>query len=512
MTGAALFDVVVVGGGPVGALAANLLGQAGLSVRVIERDPAPYSLPRAVHVDHEMLRLFAAVGLGDMLLPMMRAGDGHIHFGADHGVIRFLSAAGQPRPFGYANDYFFYQPELETVLRKGLERFPKVRLDLGVVVEGLVQTDDSVTLSLSDGTEARARWVIGCDGARSTVRKALGVRLDDLDFEEPWLVVDAEVHGPIIFPPLTGVPEGANLQDLSCMMCVPSRPATIVPGRGAHRRWEFMLLPDEDDAAMAEPACVSEMIAPWVGATPHTIIRAATYRFHGLVAEHWHVGRVFLAGDAAHQTPPFFGQGLCHGLRDVAGLAWRLALVAQGRADKALFDSYQTERDAQVRHVIGAAVNAGRYICELDPQKAAARDRRIRSEQGMRTAAELIAPLTSDIIAPGAGERFINPRTGNGALLDDLAGTGWRLFANGTSPGPRARAFLAAVGARVIDVATLPDPDGLLAEWFAQRAAALVLVRPDFYVAALAPDSRGFDTCADKIAAAMALTLPDSTS
>jgi len=143
-----IYDVAIVGGGPVGVFTANLLAKSGHSVCVIERDAAPYSLPRAVHVDHEMLRLFGDLGLLDQLKPMMRAGDGHMHIGADKGVIRFLSAAGKPRPFGHANDYFFFQPELERVLREGLARFDKATLSLGASVDGLTQSGDAVSLTL----------------------------------------------------------------------------------------------------------------------------------------------------------------------------------------------------------------------------------------------------------------------------------------------------------------------------------------------------------------------------
>jgi 3-(3-hydroxy-phenyl)propionate hydroxylase len=474
------FDVAVIGCGPVGAFAAHLLGRAGLRTLAIERAETPYPLPRAVHIDHEMMRLFQAAGIVDRLAPNMRDTDGHLHIGADGGVIRYMGTVGRPRPFGWSNDYFFYQPELEDTLRDALPALPSVTLRLGTELVDLDQDADGVTMTLASGggqETARARWVIGCDGARSTVRKLLGVALDDLQFEEPWLVVDAEVDGPVRFPALTGVPAEADLQKLSVMFCDPKRPCTVVPGRGNHRRWEFMLLPGEDDAAMMTPEAVATLVGPWLDGVPHTIIRAATYRFHGLVAKQWAVDRVFLAGDAAHQTPPFFGQGMCHGMRDVANLAWKMEHIVAGTAPEALLDTYQTERDPHVRAVISAAVEAGRYICMLDPDAAAARDATMRARAAATgattTAADLIPAIATGIVAgPGVGERFIQPRMADGRLLDEATGTGWRLFVRGGAFTP---------GVTVIDVDTLDD-GGAVAAWLDARRVSAVLVRPDFYV------------------------------
>ncbi len=477
------FDIAIVGCGPVGAFAANLFGRAGLRTLVIDRDAAPYSLPRAVHIDHEMARLLADIGLWDAIKDRMLPADGHIHIGADGGMIRYMSAVGQPRRFGHANDYFFFQPELEAVLRHGLSRFQNVETRLGVEVTEVTQDGSGVALRLADGATFTTAWAIGCDGARSIVRKSAGIKLDDLKFDEPWLVVDAEVDGEITFPDFAGVPQGANLQRLSVMLCDPHRPATIVPGRGTHRRWEFMLLPGESDVAMQDRAIVQALVAPWVQGVPHSIIRAATYRFHGLVAESWRHGRLFLAGDAAHQTPPFFGQGMCHGLRDAANLAWKLALVHAGHADAALLDTYQTERDAQVRHVIGRAVEVGRSICILDPQAAAARDARVRSEAGMHTAAELIVPLLSSIVGQGGGERFINPRVGVG-LLDDATAGGWTLLSRAPLDlSATAREVLTTLGATCTTVDAVNDIDGHLTAWFTAKNVDTALIRPDFYLA-----------------------------
>lgn len=482
------FDVAIIGCGPVGALAANLLGREGLSVVVLEKELEHYPLPRAVHLDHEMMRLFQTAGVIERVLPDMIAADGHLHVGADHGVIRYMGTVGKPKPFGWANDWFFYQPELEAHLREAFAENGRLELRLGAEFTGLEQDGEGVSVRYvqhGEAREVRTRWAIAADGSRSPVRKALGVALDDLDFEEPWLVVDAEVEGPVSFPPLSGLPEGADLQRLSVMMCDPARPATVVPGRGNHRRWEFMLLPDEDDAAMMRPEAVGALVSAWMKDVPHRIVRAATYRFHGLVAEQWQVGRVFLAGDAAHQTPPFFGQGMCHGLRDVANLAWKIAAVANDGADEAILATYQPERDPHVRGVIGAAVAAGRYICELDPAKAAERDARIRAEAAAKqgeTAADLIPAIAAGVIAsgtPGAGERFIQPMLADGRKLDNLVGQGWRLFVRdaGGSSDP---------GVTRVVSADLPDAGAVL-NWLDRMDAEAVLVRPDHYVFGTGP-------------------------
>lgn len=503
-----VWDVVIVGCGPIGAYAGNLLGKAGLRILILDRETAPYALPRAVHIDHEMVRLLADIGLRDGMLGKMRAGDGHIHIGADHGVIRYLSVAGQKRPYGYANDYFLYQPEFEQELRTGLARFSNVELRLGAEVTALEQSADLATITLASGEQVEAHWVLGCDGARSTVRRAAGIRLDDLNFDEPWLVIDAEVDGPISFPDFANVPPEANLQNLSLMMCDPQRPATIVPGRGNHRRWEFMLLPGEDDSVMSRPDMVANLIKPWVADAPHQIIRAATYHFHGLVAEQWRQGRVFLVGDSAHQTPPFFGQGMCHGLRDAANLAWKLALVVSGRVDAALLDTYQQEREGQVRHVINAAVDAGRYICELDPAKAAERDVNMRAQKGIRSASELIAPIASSIVLAGAGERFINPEIEGAGLFDNVSGGGWVLIE--TAPhalDDASRQVIEALGAKRIVVGPeLADRHGFLTDWLAKRQASAALLRPDFYVALVAQSPSRLDTQLADLGEQMRLT------
>ena len=497
------YDVIVAGCGPVGAMAANLLGRANLRTLVVEREREPNSQPRAVHIDHEIMRLFQNVGLSAELLPLFRVGQGHIHIGADGGVIRYLGTAGLHNKFGWANDYFFYQPELEGVLRAGFARFPHVEARFGTSLTGIQQHETHVSATLSDGGKVTARHIIACDGASSPTRKLLGVDLIDLDFDEPWLVVDAEMGGPIRFPGFSGVPAGADLQNLSVMLCDPKRPSTIVPGRGHHRRWEFMLLPGETESEMMRPERVNRLLEPWIADAPCRLIRAATYRFHGLIAERWKVGQIFLAGDAAHQTPPFFGQGMCHGMRDVANLAWKMALVRSGTAPAGLLETYQPERDPHVRAVVNAAIAAGKYICQLDPAAAKTRDEELRKLLGKprpASASDLIPAIASGIVKDH-GERFIQPTVGFAGrrmLMDDATGGGFVLIGKSASVfgalTDETRKRWTALGGRTFvldadsrfpqlqDIPQLQDLDGDLGQWLDAKATSAVLIRPDFYV------------------------------
>jgi 3-(3-hydroxy-phenyl)propionate hydroxylase len=235
-------------------------------------------------------------------------------------------------------------------------------------------------------------------------------------------------------------------------------------------------------------------------------MRAATYRFHGLVAERWQHGRVFLAGDAAHQTPPFFGQGMCHGIRDVANLAWKFAAVLRRRADPGLLDTYQAEREPHVRAVIAAAIAAGRYICERDPGVARKRDETLRAAMGRpapASASDLIPPIRAGIIDEngkervGTGARFIQPFVNVGGrrmLLDDATGGDFVLLASSPDAvanlAGAARDSFERIGGQTLVIGeAVADADGDLAAWFAAHGAVAVLLRPDCYVYGIARDA-----------------------
>jgi 3-(3-hydroxy-phenyl)propionate hydroxylase len=338
-------------------------------------------------------------------------------------------------------------------------------------------------------TQARGRYVIAADGSASSIRSQVGLTLTDYGFDEPWIVVDAAVEHETAGP------------DYTIMYCDPARPATYVPGPGPHRRWEFMLLPGESGAELTTDAGIYELIGsvtPWLEDTTLTIGRTAVYRFHALVASRWRAGRVFLAGDAAHQTPPFMGQGMCHGIRDVRNLLWKLAAVIHDGYRLDLLDTYQAEREPHVRAIIEAAVANGRYIGTLDPEVAARRDveLRARMHQGtdVRSFREVIPGLQTGLLDPddesnAAGLLFVQPRVvvdGTAPqFLDELLEDRFVLLSAADVP-PGAEEvdwFLRGVRGRVLELGTtLQDTDGTLRDWFEVFGGTAVLVRPDRYV------------------------------
>ncbi len=246
---------------------------------------------------------------------------------------------------------------------------------LGRLVTGLSEKPDGVRLDIAGPTGAEiieARAVVGCDGAGSTIRKLAGLSLDDLGFDEPWLVVDVLANERGL----------AKLPKTSVQYCEPARPTTYVMGTGAHRRWEFSLNADEDPRRMEQPDEVWGLLSRWIQPEDGELWRSASYRFHALVARDWRKGRVFIAGDAAHQQPPFLGQGLCQGIRDAANLAWKLEAVLRGAASDSLLDSYGQERRGHVAALTGIIKSIGGLIGERDPARAAARDERLIAEAG----------------------------------------------------------------------------------------------------------------------------------
>jgi 3-(3-hydroxy-phenyl)propionate hydroxylase len=475
-------DVLIIGAGPCGVTLALLLAQADLRVIVVEKAPEIYPLPRAAHIDHEIVRVFQSLGLAETVLA-----DSHVAARYD-----FLTASGEillrfetnaaPSPSGWPASNMIHQPSLEACLREALAQAPHAELRRACTVDQISQSADHITASIiSDrGREqVTARYAIGCDGARSFLREVMGAGMDDLQFDEPWLVIDTLVIDP------TRLPQ-ANLQ-----ICDPARPTTCIQmGKGRHR-WEFMMLPGETaDQVMADDF-IADLLKPWQVDGAVQLERKAVYRFHALVAKHWRQGRYLLAGDAAHQMPPFAGQGLCSGIRDGANLAWKLAAIIHDGADDRLLDSYQSEREPHVRAIIDLALMMGRTVCITDPMAAEARNQAMlaaRAASGGEGAPGGLnfPPLSAGCLhaaSPGAGELFPQPWANSQdapGRLDDVLGAGAWLIQRAGTPLPK--------GASHLSVMSLDDPRiepfaADLTGWLDRRDhAQAVLVRPDRYV------------------------------
>jgi 3-(3-hydroxy-phenyl)propionate hydroxylase len=468
-------DVLIVGLGPVGAAMAALLALEGVTTIAIDKDADIFPLPRAVHFDHEIMRLFQQLGVAEEMRRQSKDLPVYEFRAADGAVLMRLDPAPET-PSGWAAGYMFHQPTLERALRGLIAASPLAEARLGWRFDTLSQDAAGVTAAVTgpDGPSTlRARYLIGCDGASSPVREAIGGGLSDYGFDEPWLVVDVTT------------PTGCRLPQMNLQICDPARPTTcVMSGLGRHR-WEFMLLPGETPQAMLDDAVITALIAPW-DCGPVQIERKAVYRFHGLVANRWRAGRVLLAGDAAHQTPPFAGQGLCSGLRDAVNLGWKLGAVLSGRAGEGLLDSYQPEREPHVRTMIEAAIGMGRLVCTLDPVAAAARDAGMLAQRAAGAPAlppPRAPPFAAGAIlagSPGAGTLFPQPTGGRGRRrlrLDDVLGdSAWLISRTPVSAVP--------AGVEAIDLAAdeLAPFRARLEAWFAAHAAPAVLVRPDRYV------------------------------
>jgi 3-(3-hydroxy-phenyl)propionate hydroxylase len=505
------YQVVVIGFGPSGAVATSLLGSYGIRTLTVDRLNDVYDKPRAIAIDHEILRLFDNLGVADRVLPFVAPFPASQHFGAEGQLIRRIDMVPEPYPLGYTPSMVFTQPPVEEALRDHAASYNSVDISLGTELLELRQSVNGVTLNMRrDGSEARtvtADYVIACDGASSSVREQLGIALEDLVFDEPWLVVDVLVNEDAL----------GKLPETAAQYCDPARPTTYIIGPGNHRRWEIMLLPDEDPRAAQQPEEVWKLLSKWLTPDDATLWRAASYRFHALVAREWRRGRIFLAGDAAHQQPPFIGQGMCQGLRDVSNLIWKLARVIKGESDDTLLDTYAEERSEHVRQLTTRIKAIGKVICERDPEAARERDARILAEGGGQprtiTRQEIVPPLQKGLLATrddGArGTLFPQPwvQTSSGrSLLDRVVGTGWRLFLDhGNFPGLSEDAQRQAddLGLHVIKVGMAKEPasagpseahdafvelDNVLAKWFESHGCRAAIVRPDHYVFGAAPD------------------------
>jgi 3-(3-hydroxy-phenyl)propionate hydroxylase len=535
------FDVAIVGLGPTGLTLAHFLGRRGLKVIALEREPEFYGNARAVYTDDECMRIFQEAGVAaeleaDMVL------DSPVQWVLEDG-----SVLGQlrrfDRPYGWTMSYFLYQPYFETKLESLLSRYANVEVARGRELIAFEQDADWVTFrhgaskgvqygraaataaNVTDVTSARARWLVACDGGRSGVRSQLGIKMVGKSFPEPWLVVDIKAkNGADCFHHLPYF----NFH------CDPKRPTVSCPQPGGHHRFEFLMLPGETREQMEDPATVRALVSQHVEYDKVEVLRRLVYTFNALVAERWRVGRVLLAGDAAHMTPQFMGQGMSSGVRDAHNLAWKLDAVLHGRAGLSLIDTYEAERKPHAKEMIDVSVRMKEFVSEANPFKVALRN--------VMIALLLKLPKVGDYIREARwkppptypnGSYFGLPRNrrnsaegrpipqpqvrtyvGRRALLDDVLGDNFALVGYGVDPRATLDANtiikLESLNTRFVvlypyggrpqgggvspsapaGVTEIEDLSGEALAWFRKvgaRPGHVALVRPDKFVYAMRP-------------------------
>lgn len=492
-------DVLIVGLGPTGATLAGLLGQRGVRVAAFDRLPGLFPQPRAIGLDHEGMRIMQELGLGERMAPYIAPYQPSEYLGVDGQLIKRLDTVPAPYPLGWAPNYVFNQPGFEGVLRQRLSELDTVQVHCEAEVLDAGQDSDVAWILVRHAGSAQpqrytARYLVGCDGGGSPIRKRLGIELEDFGFDERWLCIDMLVPEALL----------ADLPQTQVQYCDPARPCTHIIGPNNHRRWEIQLRPEDFPSGECTQAQAAEMLRPWLEPGQAQFWRSAIYRFHGLVAHAWRQGRCFLAGDAAHMTPPFMAQGMGQGLRDALNLAWKLARVIHGQSPEGLLDSYQQERRPHVVQTTRQAIELGRVICETDVERARVRDQRLRDEQGgvVKTAyrQQMIPSLTQglfDFASPVGGQLFPQPvvnSDGVATKLDDLTGARLRVVVRGHLDAMTRRRYLDALrpGDGVLvcldesvdpgDVLIVQEQHSLLRDWMQECSAMVVVVRPDHYV------------------------------
>lgn len=459
-------EVVIVGLGPTGATLANILAGYGIGVLVLEREAAVYPLPRAVHFDDEAMRVFQSIELAEGVGRDARVNVGTKFVDRHQKLLLDWPRPQEVGPLGWYPSYRFHQPDLEAELNRGIAACDSVMLCRAAHVTAVQDRGDHVEVHYDhDGSSHKvtADYVIGTDGAKSVVRGAMDSDWEDLGFQERWLVIDVKLKRP-----------RPDLGDFTIQTCDRERPTTYVRCPREWRRWEISLWPDETQDEVAKDDFIWPRLRPAITPEDGQIARKAVYSFESKLATRWRQGRLMVAGDAAHLMPPFLGQGMCTGIRDVANLGWKLAALLRWGASDALLDSYEAERRPHTRTYIETAVNVGRMMNSAETAEALTHairpDGAAQMNSISRDLDHAIGPNGDDM----RGIRMPQPRLADGRLLGDAMGGRCALIA---AAPHLAESQIDEDAAIKIDAGAHQEIAAILEE---QQLEAFIL-RPDFY-------------------------------
>lgn len=463
-------EVAIIGLGPVGASLANLLGQLGIATVALEGAEEISQMPRAVAFDDEVMRIFQTMGLAEDMDNIAEVGAG----------AKFVDSAGKTlvhwqrpmarSPNGWFLNYRFNQPQLERTLRRGTARYPSVTLRPGCQVTNLQDTGDGVQVAYTEnGREKtlRATYVVGCDGGRSFTRGQIGGTFEDLGFHEEWLIVD------LLLPEREEDPDRNTYH-----FCGTSRMGSKVFVGSERKRFEFRLNDDDNRETVQTPEVVWQILQPWISPSEAKLERTALYTFHSTIADRWRKGRIFIAGDAAHQTPPFMAQGMCAGIRDASNLAWKLERVLRGTSPDQLLDTYQSERSPHVREYINLTIEFGNLINST--AKSVKRGNPTKVGEGQQSVAQIRPSLGAGVSAgdPSETGRLIPQfALADGRLLDDVVGYRSTLILAGEEGdvfGNALRSDFAKAGVEILD-----NPGLELTAWFNKAGITAGLIGAD---------------------------------
>jgi len=488
-----MYDVVIIGYGPTGMLAAVKLGRAGVKVAVIERYKQLYMLPRVGIVHDDILRMFQEIGIVENVKPATEFLP--IYEMINNGKILLSNNVEPYATHGWPEFISIYQPAFEAELDKVAKSLPSVDVLQGEKAIAIEQDSEKVAVTVEGDSGKRkieGRYLIAADGGNSFARPALGLEYEFLGFDQDWLVIDAKIKRPKPnMPPLR-------------QFCEPQQPGMTMQMGANHRRWSFMIFPGERvEDAMKDENVWKRLDRP-EGGTPDDfeLIRVASYKFTSQLAKQWQVGRAFLAGDAAHLMPPFLAQGMCSGFRDAYNLAWKLELVVKGKAGPDILSSYEAERSPNAKATIIESARVGQNVVERDLEKARARDAQLLAMQaelekakGQKALIAFRVPGFTDGLmaknAKGAGDVFPQGKVRDGTEegpFDDIAGRGFLLVSRGgdaaAALSAEDRAYWNSLGGGFAQFGQgrLADIEGRYTRLMDEYGCDVIVKRPDYYI------------------------------